>query len=66
MQKGNDSAESTEKEKLYLYLEQVRPSSRAFNISNAFSNSIEKGRLVRSNFLNKSGLSPELVKGFFF
>ena len=48
MQKGNDSAKSTEKEKLYLYPEEVKPSSRAFNISSAFSNSIEKGRLVRS------------------
>lgn len=50
MQKGNDSAKSTEKEKLYLYPEQVRPSSRAFKISNAFSNSIEKGRFARSYY----------------
>lgn len=50
MQKGNDSAKSTEKEKLYLYPEQVRPYSRDFDISSAFSNSIEKSRFVRSYY----------------
>lgn len=33
MQKGNDSSKSMEKEKLYLFLEQVMPPSRAFNSS---------------------------------
>lgn len=43
LQKGNASPKSTEKEKLYFSLEQVIQPSRAFNISNEFSDSIDKG-----------------------